>query len=78
MCFLVDLVHKKNPFFLVDLRPKLKYLKINPKTTNWLKKVVQMTIGAIITFKKIEKSSIFVVDLLSQTFHVEMPIPETK
>ena len=59
MCFLVDLVRKNyerkkwiiNIHFLQIslLRVQLKYLKSNCKTTNWLKKVVPMTKGAIIT-----------------------------
>ena len=53
--FLVDLVGKKkenyhqHPFFAIFFaRAKTKInKKNNPKTTNWLQKVVQMTKGAI-------------------------------
>ena len=66
---------KKNhqhPLFEIFLsRAKTKIIKKkNLKTINLLKKVVQMTKGGIITHIFKEKSSLFEVDLFSQTFQV--------
>ena len=64
-----------NTYFLQFsfLRLKLKYLKINPKTPNWLKKVVQVTKGAIITRIFLEKSLLFNVDLFLRLFMRKCP-----
>ena len=58
MYFLEDLIQKKrkkinhqHQFFAIFLsKAQTKIIKKNnPKTTNWLKRVVEMTKGAIIT-----------------------------